>query len=213
MFRQSPYRCSCSVHTSRWLPICCWQRWSALSEWNRKKRELSVSFKYTRGEVFYRENQLRHHHHVLFFFFARFLDICSACYTFFSACCCWIATKAPTTVSHFFFHSAPHPLHTPLPKAWTTNNLCCRWSGQRRAWGGAREEREYCHQKLITIKISGEKAAKEKIVHGNKAQKNIKYWMNECPTMGTNMSPQIRRRLSTKKNNSQPAPEPNEQIK
>lgn len=31
MFRQSPYRCSCLVHTSRWQPICCWQYRSVLS--------------------------------------------------------------------------------------------------------------------------------------------------------------------------------------
>lgn len=39
------------------------------------------------------------------------------------------------------------------------------------SWGS-----EYCHQKLITIKISGEKAAKEKIVQG--IEKNIERLSN-----------------------------------
>lgn len=64
MFRQSPYRCSCSAHTSRWLPICCWQRRWALSSGTGRNEILLVSS----ASIFpHRENQLRHHHHVLFF--------------------------------------------------------------------------------------------------------------------------------------------------
>lgn len=59
----------------------------------------------------------------------------------------------------------------------TQNNLCCFLGGPTRA-------KEYCHQKLITIKISGEKAVEEKIVQTEKREKVL----DECPTMGTNMS-------------------------
>lgn len=69
MFRQSPYHCSCSVHTSRWLPICCWQRRWALSSGTGRNENLLVSS--VPSNIFFlphRENQLRHHHHVLFGF-------------------------------------------------------------------------------------------------------------------------------------------------
>lgn len=60
------------------------------------------------------------------------------------------------------------PLFCAQPR--TANNLCL---------GGVSGGKKYCHQKLITIKISGEKAAKEKIVQGNmekRHQTNVQQW-------------------------------------
>lgn len=51
------------------------------------------------------------------------------------------------------------------------NNLCSLKRGDD-AFGAD----EYCHQKLITIKISGEKSAKEKIVQVGGEKKH------DCPT-------------------------------
>lgn len=72
----------------------------------------------------------------------------------------WMASKAPT-VSHFFVLSSMRPTH---------NSKQFVFLGGPRMPGRGRG-REYCHQKLITIKISGEKAAKEKIVRQKKHRK------------------------------------------
>lgn len=139
MFRQSPYRCSCSVHTSRWLPICCWQCLWALSSGTGRDEKFLVSS----TQLFIlvgRENQLRHHHHVSFSFFGR-LRRRRLFPTFLRCLVC-----AQPTDKQFVFRAD-------------------------RAGGS-----EYCHQKLITIKISGEKAAKEKIVQGS--EKNIERLSN-----------------------------------
>lgn len=54
--------------------------------------------------------------------------------------------------------------------------------------------KEYCHQKLITIKISGKKSSQRE----NRTNRRKKV-LDECPTMGTNMSSAGGKRLNKTK--------------
>ena len=80
MFHQLRYRCSCLVHTSRWLPICCLLRSWALSSGKRERENISLKE---------HKNQLRHHH--VFCFLVDMNIYNNIIFLFFL----WMVTKAP----------------------------------------------------------------------------------------------------------------------